>query len=528
MTDEGLVHLRDMTELRSLRLEGTDVGDAGIAHLSGLTSLEELYLSRTEVGDNGVAYLASLPRLRTLALENTQVTNASLSTLRRIESLEYLSVMETAVDETALVELAGHPSLNSIRLASVSDAGLESLSRIPNLRSIMIGDAQFTAGGLRTLAALPLEQLQLSGDAISAEVLSSLTSLTKLKKRYLNSKRIDDTAVRFLLPLQGLEELSLVQAQITGEGLLRLRELEKLGTLSLFNSTITAEGLEKVREALPDCTIHVYPDPLPRATEEDIPLDWERWRQLYRLEDGEVLKRIPPPFMPERLVRYRRESPGQAEAIPRGPDRMTFHWDGALTNWTTGFGSGNDVAWALRYAVRLSRNEYEAPEELLAIELPGDWVVRPEAPKEQLLEALVQIMSVEAGERISADLHDVEREVIVARGEYKFQPSPAKFGKDSIHLYSDTLSKDGGAGGGSGTLEKLFKWVGDRTGATLIDETESSDVKLSWYNHRSTSRKALTDDPARLDQLLENLEKQTGLEFKTETRSVRIWRLGAR
>ena len=529
VTDDGLVHLRGMTHLRSMRLEGTKVSDDGIAHLSGLTSLEELYLSQTAVGDDGVAHLASLPRLKTLGLENTKITSASFSTFRRIESLEYVNVTGTEIDEAALAQLDGHPSLRTVRLPSVTDAGLGSLSRIPNLNSISIGDARITEAGLALLEELPLEQLRLTSDSLSTEVLSSLAKLAKLTKLYLSSVRIDDDAIAHLLALEGLEELSLGKAQITGKGLVRLGKLVELRELALFNTTITAEGLEKVREALPGRSIRVYPKPLPRVAEsDDTPLDWERWRELYRLEDGQVLKLIQPPFGPERLVNYQRRSPSQAEAIPRGPDRMTFHWDGALKNWATGFGSGNDVAFALRYAVRISRTEYDVPKELLEMDLPGDWIVRPDATKRQLLEALAQIMSVALNERITVGREEIEREVVVARGKYAFRPSPAKFGKDSVHLYSDTLSKDEGAGGGSGTLAELFSWVGNRTKIEFVDETDSSDVKVSWRNHRSTSRAKMEEDPARRDQLLENLEKQTGLELEKETRSVKIWTLEAR
>ena len=40
VTDAGLPHLRDLTQLRSLNLDDTQITDSGLAHLKGMTQLE--------------------------------------------------------------------------------------------------------------------------------------------------------------------------------------------------------------------------------------------------------------------------------------------------------------------------------------------------------------------------------------------------------------------------------------------------------------------------------------------------------
>ena len=62
VTDSGLVHLKGLTSLQYLSLDGTKVTDAGLVHLKGLTELRSLRLRKTQVTNAGVEDLqAALP-----------------------------------------------------------------------------------------------------------------------------------------------------------------------------------------------------------------------------------------------------------------------------------------------------------------------------------------------------------------------------------------------------------------------------------------------------------------------------------
>ena len=59
------MHLKGLTKLEYLDLNGTKVTDAGLVHLEGLTKLEELHLVGTKVTDAGVKQLQqALPNCR--------------------------------------------------------------------------------------------------------------------------------------------------------------------------------------------------------------------------------------------------------------------------------------------------------------------------------------------------------------------------------------------------------------------------------------------------------------------------------
>ena len=74
VTDAALEHVQGLSQLQSLKLNGTHVTDAGLAHIKGLTKLQTLSLLRTKVTDAGFVHLAGLTQLESLDLGGTRVS----------------------------------------------------------------------------------------------------------------------------------------------------------------------------------------------------------------------------------------------------------------------------------------------------------------------------------------------------------------------------------------------------------------------------------------------------------------------
>ena len=68
ITDRGLVHVRGLTHLRTLRLTGTSITDGGMVHLAGLPKLVNLHVDYTAVTPAGLSQLGPRPALRTLKI----------------------------------------------------------------------------------------------------------------------------------------------------------------------------------------------------------------------------------------------------------------------------------------------------------------------------------------------------------------------------------------------------------------------------------------------------------------------------
>ena len=55
VTDDGLEHLKGLTQLRVLNLRETSVSDSGLVNIDALTNLEELDLAVNNIRDPGMS-----------------------------------------------------------------------------------------------------------------------------------------------------------------------------------------------------------------------------------------------------------------------------------------------------------------------------------------------------------------------------------------------------------------------------------------------------------------------------------------
>jgi hypothetical protein len=260
-------------------------------------------------------------------------------------------------------------------------------------------------------------------------------------------------------------------------------------------------------------------------------LDWRaKFDLVYRLDEGQILKRIPPPFTPERQRFYTSENETQASLISDAPDQFVFHWDGGLQRWGYSFGDKGSLGSTLSFVLGLKSYEYEGPEDLLKLELPGDWIIRNEAAIESKLQALEQLLAAELGRHIRFEKRSVEQEVIVATGRYEFHPLPEASRNDRVIMCTDPADhaeREGGGGGTAASVPAFLKAVGNRVGMPVVDQTEPAGPVQIGYNHHSSSYLTRVKDPTekanKLKILLESLSKQTNLQFQVERRPAEKW-----
>jgi RNA polymerase sigma factor (sigma-70 family) len=264
-----------------------------------------------------------------------------------------------------------------------------------------------------------------------------------------------------------------------------------------------------------------------------------RFDQRYMLAPGETIKRVPRPFIPERLTFYRMTAGrAQVEAMPEGPDAMLiYHGAKGLTSWGIMFGgAGHDVRDLLRAAVGISPEETDLPREVLSRVLPGDWVMREGAPVADRMAALTQALSQEMGRTYRSEVRQLEREVIVVRGTYAYHPLPNVIQErrggggggsgETIHFYIGQPQKQPtGMNGSGGAFAGIFGHLGLLAARQIIVETTlPSRGPGSYKAHASMQPFYRKDmDPAALDELLANVAKQTSLQFRRERRVVPTW-----
>jgi hypothetical protein len=134
ITDAGLEHLQELSNLQALWLNNSQITDAGLEHLKGLTKLEVLWLDDTRITDAGLGHIKGLTNLKKLRLNNIRITDGGLECLRESTKLKDLDLYNTPI----------------------TDAGLEHLKVISNLECLYLTKTQVTAEGVMKLQqALP-------------------------------------------------------------------------------------------------------------------------------------------------------------------------------------------------------------------------------------------------------------------------------------------------------------------------------------------------------------------------------------
>ncbi len=158
VSNSGLRHLRALQKLRHLDLSGTAVTDEGLSDLSELPDLEELVVGVTfdgegrnrkrieaaQITDDGVVRLAGLRQLRGLNLRGTRVTDDGLGALRTLDHLTTLDLIETRVTDAGVAFLEDYQGLQTVKLVEeipilmgpgpltetvVTEAGVEQLRK---------------------------------------------------------------------------------------------------------------------------------------------------------------------------------------------------------------------------------------------------------------------------------------------------------------------------------------------------------------------------------------------------------------
>jgi Leucine-rich repeat (LRR) protein len=140
--------------------------------------------------------------------------------------------------------------VESVNLAEcpVTEEGLTALSGLTHLKSLNLT----RLGHLRYGSPLP---------ALSDAALEPLRKLTELRTLTLSGNRITDAGLALIAQLPNLENLDLDATEVTDAGLLQFRGHKMLKTLSLGGSRVTPRGARELETALPGLQYQFQIDP---------------------------------------------------------------------------------------------------------------------------------------------------------------------------------------------------------------------------------------------------------------------------
>ncbi|MEQ1906122.1 MAG: protein kinase [Pirellulaceae bacterium] len=224
VTDEGIDRLKGLKDIR-----GLDIGYTSIKRLDfldELLTLEHLVLSQTNIDDASLVHVKRLKNLRLLYLHTYwgvgNVTDAGIENLKGLSELRSLEIYGTRTTDAGLAHLSGLSNLEYLAFGSIenkseiTDRGLAHLAGLSNLKHLRINATQITDSGLEQIKKLPnLQVLQLVGTKITDGGLQHLGQFPALKDLYLQGTTVTDAGLEHLKSLSNLEALHLEDTKVT-------------------------------------------------------------------------------------------------------------------------------------------------------------------------------------------------------------------------------------------------------------------------------------------------------------------------
>lgn len=198
-----------------------------------------------------------LPRVEEAYLVGQENADPLVQELWRFRSLKMLRIQPSHVSDESLRTLAGMKDLQELDLnwTSVSDAGIAHLTKLPNLKTIMImkshpplsktycNPSQLTGQSIEHLAKTPsLEKVIFWGAELSDADLAKMKSCPNLKEFWLIDCRLSNQSISGLQELHSLEYLDLSDNEIDDQAMAVLTKMPNLNYLSLARTKVSTEA----------------------------------------------------------------------------------------------------------------------------------------------------------------------------------------------------------------------------------------------------------------------------------------------
>ena len=269
------------TAIERIRATGADIELAE----DGFPVRIDLASDRVFANEDLVRAALQFPGLRGLRLAVSSVTEQTLAELSSFSDLEEFLLQDAAVDDATLSELLrAMPRLRRLtlrRLNQVTDTVFDAVADCRDLEVVaLIEMNQLTGAGVERLADIPrLRSLDLRNcGSLTTEDLACLSSFEGLIELKIGGPAVNDEVAGVVLALQGLQSLSIEDAEVsaaflkkiasakptatrlqtlafarcfgvTDEALEVIDELPSLKTLSLRDVMISGEFLARLNEA---------------------------------------------------------------------------------------------------------------------------------------------------------------------------------------------------------------------------------------------------------------------------------------
>lgn len=245
-----------MLKLRSVLLNDASLTVSDGEAIADITTLENLDLRGCRIDDTVIKPLQRLSRLKAIRLSgrdgDTQVSDAGLQTLGRLPALQVLAIDFLPITDGGLRAVAESKRLRELYAARtrLTDSGAETLAALPELSKLRLAGTDFGSQGMKTLVAggTALTELDVSDcEAIDDSALASIGRLKSLEKLNLYHTAVTTGQWSELGDLPTLHWLNVDKTGVDDQALQAIGKLKGLTFLHLGSTRISDDGLKHLR-----------------------------------------------------------------------------------------------------------------------------------------------------------------------------------------------------------------------------------------------------------------------------------------
>lgn len=218
-----------------------------IEQLKIYSGYQELDLSDSRVSDKGIQMLVGLPRLKTLVLRRCyKVTDAGMDSLSRIRTLAEVDVRETKVTTDGIAKLVNLPELESLWISgkNLGDECCALVGQMKHLVLLQADDTDFGDSGIQKLLPLAkhLKQLRLDHTRVGDAGLKTIGEFKQLVRLNLADTKVTDKGIPSLGGLSQMRQLNLQNNKIGDKSLPSITKMSALEELNIAGCEITDAG----------------------------------------------------------------------------------------------------------------------------------------------------------------------------------------------------------------------------------------------------------------------------------------------
>jgi RNA polymerase sigma factor (sigma-70 family) len=244
--------------------------------------------------------------------------------------------------------------------------------------------------------------------------------------------------------------------------------------------------------------------------------------QRYTLDPDQIVVYLKPPLPAKRWEFVHQINPDDTRKEPQWTYGMILAWDKGKLDGRMMMREGGPLRFAdvVQYLLNMFPQEIEGDHGLLEqmkIEMPGDFVARQNAARQQLCTALGNILWNESNIPITLKLRTVARKVIVLAGRWNFKSVTHPRRNDKVEIYGKHLHENGG---GNGDKIEFAKWLGQYINAQVVFEADGVPGNLAFGVSPEGNDASKSFDPEEVHMVLQHICEQTGLTWSEQTRNV--------